>query len=221
MPHPPTQDTKGMGKGQPRPDQGGAAPPPSLCSSPKSGADPETFQGWGSKRSALFFQLTQSSGIPTVERTLVLLKPDAAQRGLIGSILSRFEAKGLKLIGLKMRTFSSEHLEKHYEVHRERPFFQNLVGFMSSGPVVALCLEGKDAIKVVRQMVGATNSREAAPGTIRGDYGMSFSNNLVHASDGPDTAKSEMALWFSDAAEISEWEPADLGWTYNIAEELS
>jgi nucleoside-diphosphate kinase len=156
-----------------------------------------------------------------VERTLVLLKPDAAQRGLIGSILSRFEAKGLKLIGLKMRTFPSEHLEKHYEVHRDRPFFQNLVGFMSSGPVVALCLEGKDAIKVVRQMVGATNSREAAPGTIRGDYGMSFSNNLVHASDGPDTAKSEMALWFSDAAEISEWEPADLGWTYNIAEELS
>jgi nucleoside-diphosphate kinase len=156
-----------------------------------------------------------------LERTLVLLKPDAAQRGLVGHIISRFETKGLKLIALKMRTFPSGHLEQHYEVHKERPFFKNLVGFMSSGPVVAMCLEGKDAIKVVRQMVGATNSREAAPGTIRGDYGMSFSNNLVHASDGPDTAKSEMALWFNDEAEISEWEPANLGWTYNIAEELS
>ena len=156
-----------------------------------------------------------------MERTLVLLKPDAVQRGLVGSILSRFEAKGLSIVGLKMRTFDRSVLEQHYEVHKERPFYPNLVKFMSSGPAVAICLEGKDAIAVVRRLVGKTNSREADPGTIRGDFGMSFSNNLVHASDGPETAASELALWFSDAAELSDWEPADLGWTYNVAEELS
>lgn len=156
-----------------------------------------------------------------MERTLVLMKPDAVQRGLVGNILSRFEQKGLQLVGLKMRTFPRAHLETHYEVHKERPFFANLVDFMSSGPVVAICLEGKDAIAVVRRLVGKTNAREAEPGTIRGDLGMSFSNNLVHASDGEDTAKSELALWFGDAAELSDWESANLPWTYNVAEELS
>ena len=156
-----------------------------------------------------------------MERTLVLLKPDTVQRGLVGTILSRFEAKGLKLVALKLRQFPRGHLEKHYEVHKERPFFDNLVSYMSSGPVVALALEGKDAIGVVRKMVGATNSREADPGTIRGDFGMSFSNNLVHASDGADTATFELGHWFGDAAEVCEWEPADLGWRYNIAEELA
>ena len=156
-----------------------------------------------------------------MQRTLVLLKPDAVQRGLDGAILGRFEQKGLKLLALKLRQFPREHLEKHYEVHKERPFFENLVTYMSSGPVVALALEGIDAIAVVRSMVGATNSREAAPGTIRGDYGMSFSNNLVHASDGEDTAAFELGHWFGDAAEVTEWEPSDLGWRYNVAEELA
>ena len=123
-------------------------------------------------------------------------------------------------MALKLRQFPREHLEKHYEVHKERPCFENLVSYMSSGPVVALALEGLDAIAVVRGMVGATNSREAAPGTIRGDYGMSFSNNLVHASDGPETAESEIALWFPDGEELADWKPADLEWTYNVAEEL-
>lgn len=150
----------------------------------------------------------------------MLLKPDAVQRGLVGNILARFEAKGLKLVALKLRQFPREHLEKHYEVHREAPFFDSLVGYMSSGPVVALALEGKDAIAVVRKLVGKTNAREAEPGTIRGDLGMSFSNNLVHASDGPDTAAFELGLWFDDAAETCEWEPADLSWRYNVAEEL-
>ncbi|MDG1492147.1 MAG: nucleoside-diphosphate kinase, partial [Planctomycetota bacterium] len=147
-----------------------------------------------------------------MERTLVLLKPDAVQRGLVGSILSRFEAKGLSIVGLKMRTFDRSVLEQHYEVHKERPFYPNLVDFMSSGPVVAIALEGKDAITVVRTLVGKTNAREAAPGTIRGDLGMSFSNNLVHASDGEDTAKFELGLWFSDSAELSDWTPSDLEW---------
>jgi len=155
-----------------------------------------------------------------VERTLVLFKPDTVQRGLVGQILSRFESKGLQLVGLKLRVFSRQHLEQHYEVHKERPFFANLVDFMSSGPVVAICLQGKDAISVVRTLVGKTNSREAAPGTIRGDFGMSFSNNLVHASDGPETAESELALWFPDGEELADWKPADLEWTYNVAEEL-
>ena len=156
-----------------------------------------------------------------MERTLVLLKPDAVQRGLVGSILSRFEAKGLSIVGLKMRTFDRSVLEQHYEVHKEHPFYPNLVEFMTSGPVVAITLEGKDAITVVRTLVGKTNAREAAPGTIRGDFGMSFSNNLVHASDGEDTAKFELGLWFSDAAELSDWTPADLEWRYSVKEELA
>jgi nucleoside-diphosphate kinase len=157
----------------------------------------------------------------SMERTLVLLKPDALQRGLVGEIISRFEKKGLKLVGLKMRNFPKDLLEKHYAVHKERPFYPTLVGFMSSGPVVAIALEGKDAIEVVRKMMGKTNSRQAEPGTIRGDLGMSFSNNLVHGSDGPESAKFELDLWFGDAAERCTWDPADLGWRYSIKEELS
>lgn len=156
-----------------------------------------------------------------MQRTLVLLKPDAVQRGLVGTILGRFEAKGLTIVALKLRQFPREHLEAHYAVHRERPFFDNLVGYMSSGPVVALALEGKDSIAVVRKMVGATNSREADPGTIRGDLGMSFSNNLVHASDAEETAAFELGHWFGDESEVCSWEPSDLGWRYNVAEELA
>ena len=155
-----------------------------------------------------------------MERTLVLLKPDAVQRSLVGRILTRFEEKGLELVALKMRRFPEEHLREHYAVHRERPFFEGLVRYMSSGPVVALALQGVEAISVVRRLVGATNSREAAPGTIRGDLGMSFSNNLVHASDGPDTAASELAHWFGEPQETVDWTPADLEWRYNVEEEL-
>ena len=154
-----------------------------------------------------------------MERTLVLLKPDAGQRGLVGRILTRFEEKGLEIVGMKQRIFDRGHLEKHYAVHKERPFFNNLVSFMGSCPVVALALQGKDAISVVRTMVGATNAREAAPGTIRGDFGMSFSNNLVHASDGAETATFELGLWF-EKGELSDWKPADLEWRYSVSEEL-
>lgn len=154
-----------------------------------------------------------------MERTLVLLKPDAVQRGLVGRILSRFEEKGLAIVGMKMRTFPKSLLEKHYDVHKARPFFAGLVQFMSSGPAVAVALEGKDAIAVVRTLVGKTNGRESAPGTIRGDYAMSFSTNLVHASDSPDSAKFELGLWFS-AEELSNWKPADLEWRYSVKEEL-
>jgi nucleoside-diphosphate kinase len=155
-----------------------------------------------------------------LERTLVLLKPDALQRGLAGAILSRFEKKGLKLVGLKLRRFPRELLEQHYAVHRERPFYAGLVRYMGSGPVVALALEGVDAIEVTRGLMGKTNARQAAPGTIRGDFGMSFSNNLVHGSDSPEAAARELELFFPSREELVEWEPADLAWRYNLEEEL-
>lgn len=156
-----------------------------------------------------------------MERTLVLLKPDAVQRHLVGPIISRFERKGLKLTGLKLRTFPLKTIQEHYAVHAERPFYANLVEFMTSGPVVAIALDGKDAISVVRTVVGKTNAREADPGTIRGDFGMSFSNNLVHASDSPESAAKELALFFAEDGDLVDWEPTDLGWSYNIEEELS
>ena len=135
------------------------------------------------------------------ERTLVLLKPDAVQRLLVGPILGRFEARGLKIVGLKLVAVSRELAERHYAVHREKPFFGGLVAFITSSPLVAVALEGPNAIAVVRSMVGATRPHEAAPGTIRGDLALETAQNLVHASDGPETAAAELGLWF-DADEL-------------------
>ena len=155
-----------------------------------------------------------------LERTLVLAKPDAVQRGLVGKILARFEEKGLQIVGLKLRQFPRSLVERHYEVHKERPFYPKLVQFMTSGPVVAIALEGKDAIEVTRKLIGKTNSRQAEPGTIRGDYGMSFSNNLVHGSDGPESAQNELALFFGEPGELVAWTPVALPWVYSVEEEL-
>ncbi|MCI0345587.1 MAG: nucleoside-diphosphate kinase [Chloroflexi bacterium] len=130
------------------------------------------------------------------ERTLVLLKPDAVQRLLTGRILTRFEERGLKIVGLKLVAVSRELAERHYDIHRSRPFFGGLVDFITSSPLVAVALEGPNAIAVVRSMVGATRPHEAAPGTIRSDFALETAQNLVHASDGPDTATAELALWF-------------------------
>ena len=154
-----------------------------------------------------------------VERTLILLKPDAVQRGLVGKILARFEDKGLKLVGLKLRQFPKNLLEEHYAVHAARPFFAGLVRYMGSGPVVALALEGKDAIAVTRRLIGKTNCAEAEPGTIRGDLGMSFSNNLVHGSDGPESAAKELRLFFGGEGELLDWTPSLSAWIYNLDEE--
>jgi len=131
------------------------------------------------------------------ERTLVLLKPDAVQRLLVGPLIGRFEARGLKIIGLKLVAVSRDLAERHYAVHRERPFFGGLVDFITSSPLVAMVLEGPNAIAVVRSMVGATRPHEATPGTIRGDLALETAQNLVHASDGPETADAELALWFT------------------------
>jgi nucleoside-diphosphate kinase len=130
------------------------------------------------------------------ERTLVLIKPDAVQRLLTGRILSRFEERGLKLVGLKLVRVSRDLAERHYAVHKQKPFFGSLVDFITSSPLVAAAVEGPNAIAVVRAMVGATRPHEAAPGTIRGDFALETAQNLVHASDGQETAASELALWF-------------------------
>ncbi len=135
---------------------------------------------------------------PTVERTLVVLKPDAMQRGISGEILARFERRGLRIAALRLVRVDRAMAEKHYAAHKGKFFYDDLVKFITSSPVVATVLEGPNAIAVVRAMVGATRPHEAAPGTIRGDYALVGLRNLVHASDAPDTAKSEIALWFPD-----------------------
>jgi nucleoside-diphosphate kinase len=139
------------------------------------------------------------------ERTLVLIKPDAVQRLLVGRLISRFEERGLKIVGLKLVAVDRPLAERHYAVHREKPFFGGLVDFITSSPLIALALEGPNAIGVVRAMVGATRPHEAAPGTIRGDFALETAQNLVHASDGVETAAAELALWFSPA-ELVEYE---------------
>jgi nucleoside-diphosphate kinase len=131
-----------------------------------------------------------------MERTLVLVKPDGVQRGLIGEIVARFERKGLKVIGLRMLDVSRPLAERHYAVHAGKHFYAGLVDFITSGPVAAVALEGPDAIATVRRMVGRTMPNEAEPGTIRGDLGISGLRNLIHASDAPDTAVEELDLWF-------------------------
>jgi len=135
------------------------------------------------------------------ERTLVLIKPDALRRGLVGEIVARFERKGLGLDALVLRRMSPELADEHYAEHLDKPFYPPLKEFMTSGPLVAAILSGDQAIEVVRAMVGATDGRRAAAGTIRGDLGLSNRENLVHASDSPDGAKREIALWFPDLVE--------------------
>ena len=131
-------------------------------------------------------------------RTLVLCKPDAVERGLVGEIIARLERKGLTITGLQLRTIDEELAGRHYEEHRDKPFFGDLVAFITRGPLVAMVVEGgPDTWKTVRQLMGATNPREAAPGTIRGDLALETGENLVHGSDGPDSAEREIQLFFA------------------------
>ncbi len=133
-----------------------------------------------------------------MEKTLILVKPDAFARGLTGEILSRFENKGLKIVALKLVHTPRETAETHYAEHAERPFFGELVDFIVSGPLVALILEGQDAIKAARQLIGATNPLEAATGSIRGDYAIEIGTNMVHGSDAPESAEREIGVWFPE-----------------------
>lgn len=131
-----------------------------------------------------------------MQRTLILVKPDAFARGLTGEILSRFERKGLKLVALEQRTLEVEVAQTHYAEHAERPFFGELVEFITSGPLVALVLEGHEAIAAARQIIGATNPLEATPGTIRGDFALEVGENMVHGSDSPESAAREIGIFF-------------------------
>jgi len=138
-----------------------------------------------------------------VERTLVLVKPDGVQRQLVGRIVARYEERGLKIVGLKLVHVDRALAERHYAVHKGKPFFEGLVAFITSGPLVALALEAPNAIGLVRTMNGATKPAEAAPGTIRGDLAIEMGQNLVHASDSPESAATELAIWFAPGELLS------------------
>lgn len=145
------------------------------------------------------------------EQTFVMIKPDGVQRGLIGNIIHRFEQKGIKLIAMKLVSVSKDLAEKHYGVHKGKPFFEPTVKYITSSPVVAMVLEGENTIEIVRKMMGKTNPSEAAPGTIRGDYGQFIGRNIVHGSDGKDTAEFEINLWFSKE-ELTSYTRIDETW---------
>lgn len=134
----------------------------------------------------------------TVEKTFVMVKPDGVQRGLIGEIVTRFERKGLKLVAAQLMSVSQQLAEQHYAEHKERPFFGELVSFITSSPVFAMVLEGPNAISIARTMMGKTNPVESAPGTIRGDFGLTIGMNIVHGSDSPESAAREISLWFGE-----------------------
>ena len=145
------------------------------------------------------------------ERTFVAIKPDGVQRGLVGEILGRFERKGFKLVGLKQLVPSRGLAEQHYGVHKERPFFAGLVDFITSSPVVAMVWEGDGVIKSARRLIGATKPLESEPGTIRGDLAVNIGRNVIHGSDGPETAEFEIGLWFQPS-ELNDWTPSDQVW---------
>ncbi len=147
------------------------------------------------------------------ERTFTLLKPDAVQRGLVGAILRRFERRGLKLVGMKLMRVSKELAESYYAEHKGKPFFEPLVRYVTSSPVVAIVLEGENAVAVVRKMMGKTNSAEAEPGTVRGDYGLIIGRNIIHGSDSPASATREIGLFFKPA-ELLEYTRIDEAWLY-------
>jgi nucleoside-diphosphate kinase len=148
-----------------------------------------------------------------LERTLVLIKPDAVQRGLIGDILGRFEKRGLKLIAAKLVAVDRQLAERHYAVHKGKPFYDGLIDYITSAPVMAMVWQGPEAIAAARQTMGATRPTEAAPGSIRHDFGLEVGRNLTHGSDGAETAESEIELWF-DEAELIEWDRGLDDWVF-------
>jgi len=146
-----------------------------------------------------------------MEKTLILVKPDGVQRGLMGEIIGRFERRGLKLIGMKFMQMSQALAEEHYGVHKERPFYNDLVSYITSGPIVAMVWEGNDAVAAARATIGATKPVDAAPGSIRGDFGMEIGRNLVHGSDSPENGVKEAGIFFSED-ELVSWGRANDAW---------
>lgn len=148
-----------------------------------------------------------------MERTFIMIKPDGVQRNLVGEVISRFETKGFTLVGMKFMAVPRDLAEKHYGVHKERPFFGSLVDFITSSPVVAMVWEGDGVVAGARKIIGATNPLSAEPGTIRGDLGVSIGRNIIHGSDAIETAQTEIALWFGDN-ELVNWQPVATPWLY-------
>lgn len=148
-----------------------------------------------------------------LERTLVLIKPDAVQRGLIGAIIQRLESRGLRLIGAKFVAVSNDLAERHYAIHKGKPFYDGLIKYITSSPVMAMVWEGPQAIAAVRQTMGATRPLEATPGSVRHDFGLEVGRNLTHASDGSETAAAEIKLWF-DSGELLEWTRSIDAWVF-------
>ncbi len=146
-----------------------------------------------------------------MQQTLILLKPDCVQRRLVGTIIGRFERKGLRLAGLKLVQASRQLAEQHYAVHQGKPFYESLLQFITAGPTVAMVWEGREAVAVARTIMGATDGTKAPPATIRGDFALSVQNNLVHGSDSPENAAAEIALWFRPE-ELVAWQPVDQAW---------
>ncbi len=151
-----------------------------------------------------------------METTLIILKPDAVQRGLMGKIISRFEEKGLAIVGMKMMTISQDLAATHYQAHQGKGFYKGLVGFMTSSPVLVMAVRGVGAIAISRKMMGATFGSSAEPGTIRGDFGVSNSFNLIHGSDSPEAAQREIGLFFKDG-EVQDFDRAIEGWVYDMS----
>ncbi len=148
-----------------------------------------------------------------MERSFLMVKPDGVARGLIGEVISRVERRGLKIVAMKMLRIERELAEEHYAEHRDKPFFSSLIDYITSGPVVAMVVEGKDAVKVLRAMIGATNPAEAQPGTVRGDFALEVGRNVVHASDSRASAEREISLFF-DESEIVGYSRAGEVWVY-------
>lgn len=148
-----------------------------------------------------------------MEKTFIMVKPDGVQRNVIGEIVGRFEQKGFKLAGAKLMQISNELAENHYGEHKERPFFGELVDFITSGPVFAMVWEGEDVISTARTMIGATNPAEATPGSIRGDFGVTVGKNIIHGSDSPESATREINLFF-DESELVSYDKQDHSWIY-------
>jgi nucleoside-diphosphate kinase len=151
-----------------------------------------------------------------MERTLIILKPDAVQRGLVGEIVTRFEKKGLQIVGMKAMRIAPQLAETHYEPHKGKPFYPGLVKFMTCSRVIVVALAGKGAIEIARKMMGKTFGSQAEPGTIRGDFGVSNSFNLIHGSDSPESAKRELGLFFKPD-ELLDWSPTVQSWVYDMS----
>jgi nucleoside-diphosphate kinase len=146
-----------------------------------------------------------------MQKTLILLKPDCVHRRLVGAVIRRFEQKGLRLAGLKLVYAGRDLAERHYAVHKGKPFYEPLLKFLTSGPTVAMVWEGREAVAVARNLMGVTDGTKAAPATIRGDFALSIQNNLVHGSDSPENAEAEIALWFRPE-ELVNYQPVDTPW---------